>query len=73
MTNLIIKKYIDGQFVEVYKKDIQAVDQIRIRDDKGFDILGEGHIKTFDSQCIIEFKVTRRKPQPKVIFDTNCH
>jgi len=51
---IIIKTYINGEFIQVASYDVNEVKQIRHHKD-GLEIVLNGHIKLYNDQSIIEF------------------
>ena len=55
MKQIVIKKWIDGEFCEVKRYSEEEVVSIRHHTD-GLEVILKGNIRLYDTQCIIEFE-----------------
>lgn len=55
MKQIVIKKWIDGEFREVKRYSEEEVVSIRHHTD-GLEVILKGNIRLYDTQCIIEFE-----------------
>ena len=52
---VIVKTWIDGEFVEVQQYPIEEVQQIR-HHTGGIELVFKGHVKLFNTQSVLEFR-----------------
>ena len=54
MEKVIIKKWMNGEFVKVKEYFLKEVKQVR-HHKEGLELVLNGNVRLFDEQCIIEF------------------
>ena len=53
---VIVKTWIDGEFVEVQQYPIEEIQQVRHHTD-GIELVLKGRVQLFNTQSVLEFKV----------------